>query len=415
MEYGLIGERLGHSFSKTIHEEFGFYGYDLKEIPRDELDEFMIKREFKGINVTIPYKEDVCRHLDFIDEKAKAIGAVNTVVKKDGKLFGYNTDYFGLKNLLAENGFDLKEKKVLILGTGGTSKTAYEVCKDASARLIVKVSRSKRDGVVTYEEAYSEHSDANYIINTTPCGMYPNIDASPIELSAFTKLEGVADVIYNPGRTRLVLEAQKRGIKACSGLKMLIYQAVAACGFFTSNKADEGKIEEIYNKLFDANNNIVLTGMPGSGKSTIGRLLSERLGKNFVDTDELISKKEKREISEIFATDGEKYFREVEKEIIKEIASVKNSVVSTGGGVILNEENVKNLKANGTVYFLDRNVEELIPTDDRPLADKKEKIMKLYEERLPIYNSTCDVKINVAGGVEETLNEILSIHNGSRK
>ena len=407
MEYGLIGERLGHSFSKVIHEEFGFYGYELKEIPRDGLDAFMEAREFKGINVTIPYKEDVIKHLDFIDEKARAIGAVNTVVNNDGKLSGYNTDYYGLKTLLEENGFNLQRKKVLILGTGGTSKTAYAVCKDMGAAFLSKVSRSAKDGAITYEEAYEKHSDAAYIVNTTPSGMYPNLDAKPIDLKHFTSLEGVADVIYNPGRTRLILEAKEMGVKYCSGLKMLVLQAVAACGFFTGNKVPTKKVEEIYKNLYDENNNIVLTGMPGSGKSTIGKLLAEKLGKTFIDTDALIVEREKREISDIFATDGEKYFRNVEKEIVAEVSTLKNSIISTGGGVILNADNVKNLMANGTVFFLDRKPEDLVPTDDRPLANEKAKIMKLYEERLPIYNSTCDYKINAEVGIDETVEEII--------
>lgn len=414
MEYGLIGERLGHSFSKVIHEEFGFYGYELKEIPRDGLDDFLTHHEFKGINVTIPYKEDVIKHLDYIDEKARAIGAVNTIVNNDGKLSGYNTDYFGLKMLLEENGFDINGKKVLILGTGGTSKTAYAVCKHFGAGFLIKVSRTSKDGAISYEEAYGKHSDAAYIINTTPSGMYPNLDSKPIDLSVFDKLEGVADVIYNPLRTRLILDAKKRGIKACSGLKMLIYQAVAACEFFTGKKVEKEKVEEIYKKIYDSNNNIVLIGMPGSGKSTIGNLLAKHLERTFVDTDALIVEKEKREISDIFKTNGEKYFRNVEKEVIASLASAKNSIISTGGGAILNEENVKNLMANGTVFFLDRDPEDLIPTDDRPLADKKEKIMKLYEERLPRYNSSCDVKIKVDNGIEETENEVLNAYEKMR-
>ena len=414
MEYGLIGERLGHSFSKVIHEEFGFYGYELKEIPRDGLDVFMTRREFKGINVTIPYKEEVIKHLDFIDEKARSIGAVNTVVNNDGKLSGYNTDYFGLKMLLEENGFDLKGKKVLILGTGGTSKTAYAVCSNLGAEFLSKVSRSAKDGAISYEDAYKLHSDAAYIINTTPSGMYPNLDSKPIDLSAFKNLEGVADVIYNPLRTRLIIDAKKRGIKACSGLKMLVYQAVAACEFFTGQKVAKEKVEEIYKKIYDSNNNLVLTGMPGSGKSTIGKILAERLGRTFVDTDALIVEREKREISDIFKTDGEKYFRNVEKEVIESLSSAKNSIISTGGGAVLNEENVKNLMANGTVFFLDRNPDDLIPTSDRPLADEKAKIMKLYEERLPIYNSACDVKIIVDKGIEETVNEVLNAYENMR-
>ncbi len=411
MEYGLIGERLGHSYSKIIHEKFGFYGYELKEIPREQLDAFMRAKDFKGINVTIPYKEDVIKYLDFVDERAKAIGAVNTVVNKDGRLYGYNTDYYGLRTLLESNGFDLKGKKVLILGTGGTSKTAYAVCKHMGAWFLSKVSRSAKDGAITYEEAYEKHSDASYIINTTPSGMYPNLDSKPIDLKRFKSLEGVADVIYNPLRTRLVEEADALGINSCSGLKMLVYQAVAACEFFIGKRPDDKVSEDILKGLTDEIENIVLTGMPGSGKSTIGQLLSKELNKEFVDTDALIVEKEKREISEIFAKDGEPYFRDVEAEVVKEVSLKKNCIISTGGGAILREENVKNLSANGRIYFLDRKPEELIPTDDRPLANEKSKIMKLYEERLPIYKSTCDEIINAEAGIDETLEAMLQIIN----
>ncbi|MCR4648845.1 MAG: shikimate dehydrogenase [Lachnospiraceae bacterium] len=410
MNYGLIGEKLGHSFSKIIHEQFGIYDYDLKEIPRDGLDEFMRAKEFKGINVTIPYKEDVIKYLDNIDDNAKTIGAVNTIVNKDGKLSGYNTDYFGLKSLLEENGFELSGKKVLILGTGGTSKTAYAVAKNLGASSINKVSRSGKDGAITYEEAYEKYADADYIINTTPAGMFPKNEAKPAELTKFKKLQGVADVIYNPNRTRLLLEAKELGIKNCGGLKMLILQAVAACELFTGEKVSEEKINAIHQNLFDTNTNIVLTGMPGSGKSTIGVALAEKLGKEFIDTDARIEEREGRKISDIFATDGEPYFRNVEKEVIKEAAELKNCIISTGGGAILNNENIKNLAANGRIYFLDRKPEDLIPTDDRPLANEQSKIMKLYDERLPIYEATCDERINAEEGIDESVEAIISKH-----
>ena len=407
MDYGLIGEKLGHSYSKLIHEKFGFYTYELKEIPRDELDAFMRAKDFKGINVTIPYKQDVIKYLDYVDDKARTIGAVNTVVNKDGKLYGYNTDYFGLKTLLDCNEFDLKNKKVLILGTGGTSKTAYAVCEDSGASFLCKVSRSAKDGALSYEDVYEKHSDASYIVNTTPAGMYPNLDGMPVDLRRFTNLEGVADVIYNPLRTRLIEEAEELEIKNCSGLRMLVYQAVAACEFFIGKKPYDNVSESIITELVNENENIVLTGMPGSGKSTIGKELSASLKKEFIDTDALIVEREKREISDIFATDGETYFRNVEKEVIKEVSLRKNVIISTGGGCILNPENIKNLKANGRIFFLDRKPEDLVPTDDRPLANEKSKIMKLYEDRLPIYQRTADYIIKGEVGISQTVQNII--------
>lgn len=409
MDYGLIGEKLGHSYSKLIHEKFGFYTYELKEIPRDELDAFMRAKDFKGINVTIPYKQDVIKYLDYVDDKARAIGAVNTVVNKDGKLYGYNTDYFGLKTLLDCNKFELNNKKVLILGTGGTSKTAYAVCEDSGASFLCKVSRSAKDGALSYDDVYEKHSNASYIVNTTPAGMYPNLDGMPIELKRFTNLDGVADVIYNPLRTRLIEEAEELKIKNCSGLRMLVYQAVAACEFFIGKKPDGNVSESIITELVNENENIVLTGMPGSGKSTIGKELSGSLKKEYIDTDALIVEREKREISDIFATNGEAYFRNVEKEVIKEVSLRKNVIISTGGGCILNPENIKNLKANGRIFFLDRKPEDLVPTDDRPLANEKSKIMKLYEERLPIYQRTADYIINGEVGISQTVQDIIGM------
>ena len=413
MNYGLIGERLGHSYSKVIHEGFGLYEYELKEIPKDELDSFMKAKEFKGINVTIPYKQDVIPYLDEIDEKAKSIGAVNTVVNRDGKLFGYNTDYYGLLNLIKENAFDLSGKKVLILGTGGTSKTAFFVAKDLGAAKIKRVSRkeSNEEDIITYDEAVSSYKDCDYIINTTPAGMYPNIDAKAVSLSSFDNIKGVCDVVYNPLRTRLLQEADELGIKNCNGLKMLVYQAAFACEFFVGEKPETQKVDSIFKSLYKESLNPVLIGMPGSGKSTIGEMLSKKLNRELVDTDSIIVECEKREISDIFATDGEKYFRNLEADIVKEVSLRKNVVISTGGGAVLRDESVKNLKANGMLFFLDRKPENLIPTADRPLADKTEKILNLYKERLPIYEKALDYKISTDLLPEASLNEILELLN----
>ena len=255
MQYGLLGEKLGHSYSKEIHELFGFYPYELREIPRDELDAFMEAKDFKGVNVTIPYKEMVIPHLDYISEQAKAIGAVNTVVNKDGRLFGYNTDFSGLKKLIGYTGHELKGAKVLILGTGGTSKTARAVCASLGAAQIIVVSRSGRDGAVTYEQAAAEHADADFIVNTTPAGMYPKIDATPIDLTHYRSLKGVVDVVYNPMETRLMREARALGIRADGGLRMLVYQAVAAVEYFVGETVPADRAEEIFGIIRDRHMN----------------------------------------------------------------------------------------------------------------------------------------------------------------
>ena len=404
MQYGLIGEKLGHSFSKIIHESIADYTYELKEIAKADLDAFMKEKDFKGINVTIPYKTDVIAYLDYIDENAEKIGAVNTVVNRDGKLYGYNTDFGGMKMLFTENGFDFKDEKVLILGTGGTSKTAKAVVKALGAKEVYNVSRS---GELNYQNVKSLHSDAAYIINTTPCGMYPDNFSAPIDLTGFTELKGVGDVVYNPLKTRLCLEAEALKINSCGGLYMLICQAVLACEHFTGRYLDVKTVSDrLYKKLFSEKQNIVLTGMPGSGKSTVGRLLSKMTGRAFYDTDDLITK-EHGVISEIFSAEGEEYFRKLEEEAVKKVSTLSSSVIATGGGAILKGENISALKQNGKIFFLNRPLEDIIPTDDRPLSSDKESLKKRFNERYGIYLSTCDEEIRVDATPDKIAKEIL--------
>lgn len=394
MDYGLIGERLPHSFSKEIHEKLGYYKYSLKELKPDELKDFILKRDFKAINVTIPYKQAVIPLLDEISPDAEAIGAVNTVVNRDGVLYGYNTDFGGMKALIERVGVVLKYKKALILGTGGTSLTAAAVCERLGAKSILRVSRTGRGGAITYEQAYSEHSDADVIINTTPCGMYPNIFDCPIDISRFHKLGGVIDAVYNPLNTRLVLSAKERGIEASGGLYMLVAQAVLAAELFLGRELDTVALtNKIYDELYLEKRNIVLSGMPASGKSTVGRMVAEQLGREFIDTDSIIVERE-GEISRIFAEKGEEYFRDLETEVIKELSPLSGKVISLGGGAVLRPENVLALRQNGEIFFIDRSPEYLIPTCDRPLADEKEKIMRLYEARIDTYMDTADYIID---------------------
>ena len=407
MEYGLIGERLGHSFSKEIHEMLGRYKYELKEIPRDEVDAFLRKKDFRGINVTIPYKETVIPYLDSIDPAAEAIGAVNCIVNKEGKLYGYNTDFYGMKTLIERQGIDVKGKKVLILGTGGTSRTAKAVAESLGALKVYRVSRHPDEDEISYEEACMIHDDAALIINTTPVGMYPKNDAQPIELASFSGLEAVVDAIYNPLRTKLVLEAKSLGIKATGGLYMLVMQAVRAAEFFTGENVDISVGDKIYKKILSSKKNIVLTGMPGAGKSTVGRIIAKALDIPFYDTDALVVEREGREISEIFETDGEAYFREVEAKVVKEISQRIPAVISTGGGAILRDDSIESLMSNGEVFFLNREPETITPTDDRPLADSKDKVMALYQTRLPIYRRHCDREIIVENTPEEVAEAIL--------
>ncbi|MBQ9544750.1 MAG: hypothetical protein IJV00_06465 [Clostridia bacterium] len=407
MKYGLIGEKLPHSYSKLIHESIGSYEYELKELAPDEVAPFMERADFEGINVTIPYKRAVIPFLDQIDEKAKKIGAVNTVVKRDGKLFGFNTDHFGLTCLINSVAGDVGGKTALILGTGGTSLTARAVLEDLGAAGLV-VSRTPGPGQIGYEEAVRTDG-VKLIVNTTPVGMFPHPDETPTDLSGFGELEAVIDAIYNPLRTKFVCEAIQRGIAARGGLLMLVAQAVKAAELFTGKTYPDGIIEEVYKKTVFEKENIVLSGMPGSGKSTVGRILAERLGKEFLDTDELITKKTGRTPARIITEDGEKFFREIEAKTVAEAANSSGKVIATGGGAILNEESVKALKRNGRIFFLDRALKDLIPTSDRPLSSDENKLKKIYSERIDVYLSTCDHRIECENSPEKTAGRITEI------
>lgn len=390
MQYGCIGEKLTHSFSKDIHSKFNSYDYELLEIPKHKLEEFMLKKDFKAINVTIPYKQEVIPFLDFISDTAKKIGAVNTVVNKGGKLYGYNTDFAGMRALIERQKIGIEGKKVLILGSGGTSKTAKAVAESMGASECYRVSRSKSEDCITYEEAKIYHNDAEVIINTTPCGMYPNIKGAAVDIEDYKNLEGVVDAVYNPLCSNLVVKAKSKGINAVGGLYMLVAQAIFAAEHFLDKKIEKLVIEQIYSEILAEKRNIVLTGMPSSGKTTIGKLLSEKLGMKFIDTDEEIVKREGKPISDIFSLLGESGFRDIEAAVIAEVSAFQNTIISTGGGAILRQENIFNLAKNGRIYFIDRPLEALIATEDRPLSSNPDDLKKRYNERYDIYRSTAD-------------------------
>lgn len=403
MEYGLIGESLKHSFSKEIHGKIGDYDYEICEVARDKFDEFMMKRDFKGINVTIPYKQLVMPYLHFTDSIAEEIGAVNTIVNRDGKLYGYNTDFYGLRSLILKSGADIKNKKVLVFGSGGTSKTAEYTAKKMGAAEVFRVSRSQKDGCITYEEARQINADA--IINTTPAGMFPNISEMPDDLKYYETVKSVIDVIYNPLKTEIVMRAEKLGKNAVGGLYMLVGQAVYAAMHF--GKADENDLDDIYERIYKEKENVVLTGMPGSGKTTVGRIAAEKLGFEFVDTDVIITERYGN-ISDIFEKYGEEYFRNIEKEIIFEVSAKSGAVISTGGGAVLKADNIKNLHRNGKIYFIDRDIDDILPTSDRPLSSDRESLEKRYAERYDIYKNTADVRIKVDDAPQEIAGRIVN-------
>ncbi len=402
MKYGLIGEHLTHSYSCEIHAQIADYEYELHELAPSELGGFLTKREFNAINVTIPYKQDVIPYLDGISDTAKRIGAVNTIVNRGGKLYGDNTDFAGMLALAKHIGVDMKGKKVLILGTGGASKTGHALAEYMGAESVYYVSRSGKNGSITYEQAVSEHSDAQVIINATPVGMFPKQGGRPIDISAFPKLEGVLDAIYNPLRTNLILDAQERGIPAEGGLYMLSAQAVHAAAVFQDIPLDESLVDKAFKSVKNDKQNIVLIGMPSSGKTTVGRILAEKCGKELADTDEYIVKKIGMPIADFFAKHGEAEFRKIEKETVAGLASTGGKIIATGGGAVLDAENVRALKQNGVLVFLDRRPENLIATDDRPLSSRRSALEKLYAERYDIYCAAAEVHIdaNTTPGAE---------------
>ena len=404
-QYGCIGKKLTHSFSKEIHAKLADYDYELIELTEEEIAPFFEKRAFAAINVTIPYKQTVIPYLDSISPIAQRIGAVNTIVNKDGKLYGYNTDYYGMKALVERVGIDLNGRKVLILGTGGTSKTAQVLAADLGAGEVLTVSRKKTEAYITYEEAVCDHSDAQVIINTTPSGMYPNCEDKPIDIANFPKLEGVIDAVYNPLRTNLVLDAQERGIKAEGGLYMLVMQAVVAVEHFLDTAIPKETADRVFASIYASKENIVLTGMPGSGKSTVGKLL-ELDGFSFLDTDEVIEQRCGCSICDLIKEKGEPYFRDLETEVIREVSSNSCRIISTGGGAILREENVRCLKRNGRVYFLNAELSRLQATGSRPLSDTEEKLKRLYAERMPIYQNSADVVVPDLAEPQEEANFI---------
>lgn len=401
MKYGVIGEHLKHSFSKDIHEKIANYKYDICEIEPEKLENFVKSGEFEGINVTIPYKEKVIPHLYSVSDKAKRIGAVNTVVNKDGKLYGYNTDYMGMRALILRNKIDLKGKKALIMGNGGTAKTGRAVLTDLGASQIIHVGREGEGADVLYGDVVELHSDADFILNTTPVGMFPKNEGKIIDIKLFPKLMGLIDVVYNPLRTNIVLDAIEMGIPAESGLYMLVSQAVYASEFFLEKKYDISVCESTFKEILKSKENIVLTGMPSSGKTTVGKYLACITGKEFIDTDDEIVKKIGMDIPSYFAKYGEKAFRDVESEVIGEISKKNGLIISTGGGAILRKENVRSLKQNGRVYFLNRSLELLTPTSSRPLSSDMEALKKRFEERYELYLSSCDVEIKADGTIKE--------------
>ena len=401
MNCGLLGRKLGHSYSPQIHAHLGSYRYALFEKEPEALEDFLKSGDFTGLNVTIPYKKDVIPYLDELSPAARRLGAVNTIVRRpDGRLVGHNTDYFGFQWLVKKSGLAVAGKKVLVLGSGGASNTAVAVLWELGADVVV-ISCS---GENNYENL-DRHADAAVIVNTTPVGMYPNTGKSPLSLEHFPALEGVLDVVYNPARTQILLDASARGLITENGLWMLVAQAKESAEWFTGRKIEDAVIARIYRTLRRQMENIILIGMPGCGKTTVGQQLAQALGRRFVDADEALEAKAGRKITQIIPAEGEAAFRTLETETLAELGKQSGLVIATGGGCVTREENYNLLHQNGTVFWLTRELNKL-PTQGRPLSRD---LGQMYARREPMYRRFADAAVSNDGSVEQTVREIRRI------
>lgn len=395
MKCGLLGRKLGHSYSPQIHALLGNYSYQLFEKEPEEIGDFLKNGDFTSLNVTIPYKKEVIPFLDELSPAAARLGAVNTIVRRDGKLIGHNTDYFGFRRLVQESGLQVAGKKVLVLGSGGASSTAVTVLQELGAKVTV-ISRS---GENNYENL-DRHADAAVIANTTPVGMYPNTGKSALSLDGFPRLEGVLDAVYNPARTQILLDAERRGLAAVNGLWMLVAQAKESAEWFTGEEIPDSRIAKIHHTLRLQMENIILIGMPGCGKTAVGQQLAQKLGKKFVDADESLEARVCRKITDIIPNDGEAAFREMESETLAELGKQSGLVIATGGGCVTQPQNYPLLHQNGTIFWLKRELDKL-PTDGRPLSQKGT-LGQMYEARMPLYLRFADAAISNDGSIAET-------------
>ncbi|MCF0109514.1 MAG: shikimate dehydrogenase [Erysipelotrichaceae bacterium] len=407
MRRGLIGYPLGHSYSKIIHEYLTNKPYELIPLDEEAFHRFMRDKDFTGINVTIPYKQWVIPYLNEMDDQARRIGAVNCIVQQKGKLYGHNTDYDGFRWLLERNDITILNRTVAILGTGGAAKACRCVIDDMHPKAVYMVSRYDKPGTITYEQLRTEYRDIDVLINCTPVGMFPNNDETPVDVKDFVGLTAVVDVIYNPIRTRLVIEALDIGIKAVGGLEMLVGQAVKAIEYFSLDKVSEEQAEECLKMLEEQKKNIVLIGMPSCGKSSVGHPLSEKLGYELVEMDKKIEEAIEMPIRDYFAHYGEEAFRDKETELATSLRDQGHCVISCGGGIIKKPENMRVLRENGTVFFLVRDIDKLMPTDDRPLSSNLEDMKRLYDERLDLYYQYADVVVDNNGKLEDTIDMIM--------
>lgn len=402
---GLIGYPLTHSWSPEIHGFMQAGDYWLWQLEEGELDDFFSRKEFDGINVTIPYKNTVLKYLDEMDDTVRRIQATNCIVNESGILKGYNTDVAGMLRMADHHGIDPGTGEAAILGSGGASKAAEEVCRLKGWRYHI-VSRSSRKGYIGYDDLRRISDRITLIINTTPVGMMPNEDDMPVDPSGFAHLKYIIDVVANPLRTTLAYEAKMRGVKAFGGLEMLVAQALAADELFLGKSMDDSLIEECMAELVGSRRNIVLTGMPSAGKTTVGKMLADRLGRPFYDIDSEIVSRIGMPIADYFERSGEEAFRRLESEECRKHMDELGIVIATGGGVVKSRENMRCLAHNGLIVWLDRGLDNLVPTASRPLSSSRDALARLYSERKPLYETYSDIRIDNSGSPEEAVNII---------
>lgn len=401
--YGLLGRKLSHSLSPQIHAHFGSYNYELFCREPEELDEFFKDKTLKAYNVTIPYKIEAFNRCDELSETAKKIGSVNTVIRRaDGTLYGDNTDYFGFDFMSKACGADYNGKKVLVLGSGGASLTVCAVAKDCGAKEIVVISRS---GENNYDNI-DKHYDADIIVNTTPVGMYPNNGERLVDLTKFRNLQSVLDLIYNPCKTRLLQDAEELGIPCSNGLSMLVAQGLRSAEQFPDVTLQNKDINNVCKLMLKEQKNIVLIGMPGCGKSTVGKILAENLQRELLDTDEEIIRADGRTIPEIFENDGETFFRELETTAVELVGKQLSKIIATGGGAVIKKENRDALKQNGTIVYLKKDL-SLLSLEGRPLSKDEDAVRKIYEARKDIYEAFADLTVEVDANTKITAERVI--------
>lgn len=402
--FGLLGEKLGHSYSPYIHTHFGLPSYDLFEVKKEDVESFVRSSFWQGLNVTVPYKKEVFKFCDSLSETAKATGSVNTLVRRpNGEIFGDNTDVYGFYKTVELSGVDIAGKKAVILGSGGASSAVKAALERFFPSEIITVSRN---GDNNYDNI-SKHADAAIVVNATPVGMYPNVGVSPVDVDVFESLEAVYDVIYNPADTKLMLDAKKKGIKTFGGLSMLCFQAQGSFKYFGNKEVLDRDVLSLEKKLKGEMKNIVLIGMPSSGKSTVAKLLGEKLNREVIDTDEQIVLKSGTDIPSIFSAYGEKHFRKIESEVLSEVGKLSGKIISTGGGIVTVSENFASIKQNGTVFWLKRDL-NLLETDGRPISQSRN-LEELFSERSPLYEAFCDFTVDNNGTPEHTADTIIDL------